>query len=250
MADPPQSRAHVNADWGASTRLVAAVVGRALRLLPRRLRFRAVLRLSRVLAPLAVALLSRTRYGGLPTAGRVDTTVRMLCRAMTAAGTHFDPEVRYDGPESLAGALLVSGHFPLNALVTRLLFDRGTPPAVVKRFPLADPYYWGSFVRDRVIESSPAVLVKVRRALMQGHPVFIDIDSYEEVARGVTVTTAYGTLHVSTAVFEFARRCDVPLYFACGRSERRGLPLVYVRRIEPDVEAFLQHYREQGARIV
>ena len=219
--------------------------------MPRRLRFRAVLRLSRAIAPLAVALLARTRYGGLPTEGRVDTTVRMLCRAMTAAGTHFDPEVRYDGPsQSLAGALLVSGHFPLNALVTRHLFDRGTPPAVVKRFPLADPYYWGSFVRDRVIEPSPAVLVKVRRALMEGHPVFIDIDSYEEVARGVTATTAYGTLHVSTAVFEFARRCDVPLYFACGRSERRGLPLVYVRRIEPDVEAFLTHYREQGAQIV
>jgi hypothetical protein len=25
-----------------------------------------------------------------------------------------------------------------------------------------------------------------------------------------------------------------------------GLPLVYVRRIEPDVEAFLAHYREHG----
>jgi hypothetical protein len=230
---------------------VALLVGRALRLLPRRLRFRAVLSLARLVAPLAVALLSRTRYGGLPTQGRVDTTVRLLCRAMTAAGTSFDPEVRYDGPEeSLAGALLVSGHFPLNALVTRLLFDRGTPPAVVKRFPLADPYYWGSFVRDHVIEPSPAVLVKVRRALAQGHPVFIDIDSYEEVARGVTAMTAYGTMHVSTAVFELARRANVPLYFACGRNERRGLPLVYVRRIEPDVEEFLAHYRKQAALIV
>lgn len=240
----------MSADWGAGTRLAALVVGGALRLLPRRLRFRAVLVLARLVAPLAVALLSRTRYGGLPTQGRVNTTVRLLCRAMTAAGTRFDPEVRYDGPESLAGALLVSGHFPLNALVTRLLFDRGTPPTIVKRFPLADPYYWGSFVRDHVLEPSPAVLVKVRHALAQGRPVFIDIDSYEEVARGVTAHTAYGTMHVSTAVFDFARRANVPLYFACGRNERRGLPVVFVRRIEPDVEAFLAHYREQGARIV
>ena len=239
----------MTAEWGAATRLVALVAGRALALLPRRRRFRAVLRLSRRTAPLAVALLSRTRYSGM-TQGPVDTTVRVLCRAMTAAGTRFDPEVRYDGPESLAGALLVSGHFPLNALVTRHLFDRGRPPAVVKRFPLADPYYWGSFVRDHVIEPSPTVLVKVRRALAEGRPVFIDIDTTEDVARGVTATTAYGTLNVSTAVFEFARRCNVPLYFACGRNGRQGLPLVYVRRIEPDVEAFLAHYREQGALIV
>ena len=249
MGDPPEPRAHVNAGWGAATRALAWIVGGALRIVPRRSRFRAVVALARVLAPAIVALLSLARYRGA-TAGRVDATVRVLCRAMTAAGTRFDPEVRYDGPESLAGALLISGHFPLNALVTRHLFDRGTPPAVVKRFPLADPYYWGSFVRDRVIEPSPAVLVKVRRALAQGHPVFIDIDSFEKVRRGVTADMAYGTVNVSTAVFDFARRCNVPLYFACGRNERSGLPLVFVRGIEPDVEAFLAHYREQGARIV
>ncbi|HUR82226.1 MAG TPA: hypothetical protein VM733_15785 [Thermoanaerobaculia bacterium] len=236
-------------EWGAPLRLIALTVGGALRLVPRALRFRGVLRMARLTAPLAVALLARTRYSG-PVAGRVDATVRVLCRAMTAAGTHFDPEVRYDGPEDLAGALLISGHFPLNALVTRYLFDRGLPPAVVKRFPLADPYYWGSFVRDEVLDPSPAVLVRVRHALAAGRPVFIDIDTEENIERGVTVTTAYGTKNVSTAVFDFARRCNIPLYFACGRCEGRGLPLVYVRRIEPDADAFLAQFREQAALIV
>jgi len=247
--DPPPPGPHVAAHWGAAVRFATLATGRALALMPRRLRFRTVLVLARLLAPLAVALLSRTRYTGM-TQGRMDTTVRLLCRAMIVAGTRFDPEVRYDGPDDLRGALLVSGHFPLNALVTRHLFDRGTPPAVVKRFPLIDPYYWGTPVRDEVLELSPAVLVRVRSALAQGRPVFVDIDTHEDVPRAVRATTAYGTLNVSTAIFDFARRCNVPLYFACGRNERRGLPLVYVRRIEPDVHVFITEYREQAARIV
>jgi hypothetical protein len=239
----------VNAGWGALTRCAALIAGGALRIVPRRMRFRVVVSLARVIAPMFVALLSMARYRG-PIAGRVDATVRVLCRAMTAAGTRFDPEVRYDGPESLAGALLISGHFPLNALVTRSLFDRGMPPVIVKRFPLADPYYWGSFVRDDVIEPSSTSLVKVRSALAEGRPVFIDIDSSDEVRRGVTADMAYGTVNVSTAVFDFARRSNAPLYFACGRNERSGLPRVIVRRIEPEVEEFLAHYREEGALIV
>lgn len=229
--------------------MVAIPAGLAFKLLPRRFRFRAALQVARLTAPLAVALLSRARYTGVMQ-GRVDATLRVLCRSMTSAGTFFDPEVRYDGPEELSGALLVSGHFPLNALVTRCLFDRGMTPAVVKRFPLADPYYWGSFVRDEVFEPSPTVLLKVRNALAKGWPVFIDIDTADTGTRGITATTAYGTWNVSTAIFDFARRCDLPIYFACGRSEPSGPPLVYIRRIEPNVEAFLAHYREQSEQIV
>jgi hypothetical protein len=176
--------------------------------------------------------------------------VRVLCRAMTSAGTHFDPEVLYDGPAVPPGALLLSGHFPLNALVTRHLFDAGMPPAMVKRFPRADPYYWGSFVRDEVIAPSPSVLLRVRSALAGGRCVFIDIDSAEEVPRSVKAATPAGTIHVSTAVFDFARRFDVPLYFACARSNRRGLPIVFVRRIDPDVQSFLVHLEDQVKRIV
>lgn len=249
MDDPPPARPHLAAHWSAPARLATLFTGRAFALLPRRFRFRTVLALARLLAPLAVALLARSRYSGM-TQGPVDATVRLLCRAMIVAGTRFDPRVRYDGPDDLRGALLVSGHFPLNALVTRHLFDRGTPPAVVKRFTRIDPFYWGTTVRDEVLELSPSVLVRVRSALAQGRPVFIDVDTREDVPRAVTATTAYGTLNVSTAIFDFARRCNVPIYFACGRSERRGLPLVYVRRIEPDVQAFIAEYREQAARIV
>lgn len=243
------SRRDIGGSWGAPTRLVALTVGRALALLPRRLRFRAVVTVARITAPLVTALLSLARYSGLMK-GRIDATVRVLCRAMIAAGTQFDPQVRYDGPEDLSGALLVSGHFPLNALVTRSLFDRGMPPAVVKRFPLADPCYWGSSVRDHVFAPSPTILVKVRKALAEGRPVFIDIDTMDDVRRGFRTATPYGVLSISTAVFDFARRLQIPLYFACGRSERRGMPLVYIRRIEPTAEAFLRHYQEQGAQIV
>lgn len=250
MDNPPPPRPHVAAHWSAPARLATLAVGRALALLPRRYRFRTVLALARFFAPLAVALLKRTRYSGM-TQGPVDATLRLLCRAMIIAGTRFDPNVRYDGPgDDLRGALLVSGHFPLNALVTRHLLDRGTPPAVVKRFTAIDPFYWGSDVRDEALELSPTVLVRVRSTLARGRPVFIDVDTHEDVPRGVTATTAYGTLNVSTAVFDFARRCNVPIYFACGRSERRGLPVVYVRRIEPGVEAFIAEYREQAARIL
>lgn len=250
MVDAPlPSRQDIVRSWGGPGRFLALALGRALALLPRRLRFRAVIVVARFTAPAAIALLSLTRYRGLTT-GRVDTTVRVLCRAMIAAGTRFDPDVRYDGPEDLSGALLVSGHFPLNALVTRCLFDRGTPPAVVKRFPLSDPCYWGTSVRDEVFDPSPAVLLKVRRALAEGRPVFIDIDTMEDVKRGFRTATPYGVLSISTAVFDFARRLQIPLYFACGRSERRGSPLVYIRRIEPEPAAFLRHYQEQGRQIV
>lgn len=242
------SRRDLTRTWGTGGRLSALLAGFAFRLLPQRRRFGAAVATARLAARLLAPALRRRGYVGT-VAAPADATVRVLCRAMTAAGTRFDPIVRWDGPEDLAGALLVSGHFPLNALVTRALFDRGLPPAVVKRVPLADPYYWGSFVRDEVVTATPDALLRIRGILRTGRPAFIDIDSSAPVPRGITVETARGIQYVSTAAFDFARRAAVPLYFACARSEKSGPPLVYVRRIET-VEEFIAHLQEQVGNIV
>ncbi len=247
MDDPQPPRPPLGLQWGFAARSLALAIGHTFALLPRRFRFRAALALARSVAPLVVGLLARTRYRG-PLAYPVDATLRVFCRAMTAAGTYFDPEVRYDGPVDLAGALLLSIHLPLNALVARQLFDMGTPPAILKRMPLADPYYWGTFVRDEVLESSPTVLVRVRSILASGRPVLMHIDTAEESPGTIPVKTAAGTLHIATATIAFAQRTQVPLYVASGRTAKSGLPLVLIHRIEPNVDAFVARLRDHLER--
>lgn len=248
MDAAPSPRAELTASWSTPAVIVGFAVGFAFRLLPRRMRFRTAVRLAQAIAPAAVRLLALVGYSGV-VVGPINATIRVLCRAMVVTRTPFDPETRYDGPEVPPESIVVSGHFPLNALVSRHLFDHGRLPVAIKSQPLADPYFWGTEVRDHALAPSPTVLLKVRSTLAAGRPVLMDIDAAREGPRRVSVSTTIGEAAAVTAPFELAARLGVPLYFACGRAERKGLPLIVVRKIET-IEEFIALFSEQAEGLV
>lgn len=214
----------------------ATLIGLWFRLVPRRMRFRLAITISRLLAPLA------TRAHAMP----ADQMARVLARAMMWTRTRYDPRPRIDAPADVietvarSGAIFVTGHFPLGWMLARYLFDNGLWPAIVKALPDADPFIWGTAVPDEVIVPAPTFLIRVRTILAEKRPVIMAIDSNgpREFA------TPLGTRNVSTVSFDFARKLGVPMFFACVRLARKGEPLIYIRRIEPTVEAYVEQYRE------
>lgn len=184
-----------------------------------------------------------------------EETLRALLRTMARKGMTFDLEVHVDAPADLVetikqrGAIMVSSHFPLNALVIRYLHDAGLPVTVIRAKVDDDPYVWGSSTIFDFLLPSNTILLTLRRYLRQGRPILMDIDRSAPFGRTVAVDSPFGVSHVSTPVFDFAKRVGVPVYFFCGRTNALRQPLVYVRSIEPTVDAFVDEMRQQTAAL-
>lgn len=217
--------------------------------LPPAARYRAAVRIARatetVLGP---ALMRRPQRYACSTL--LDETIRALLRTMARQQMAFDPSVNVEIPDDLVptirerGAIIVSGHFPLNALASRLLYDLGVPPVVARGSVDGDPYVWGTdHLLDHILPKR-TILLQIREILAQRRPVLMSIDRALPFGRTVPLELPLGTLHISTAAFDFARRLDVPVFFGCVHSNEEREPTVYARRIEPHPEAFMECLRE------
>jgi hypothetical protein len=235
--------------WDAKIRFGAAAVGIAFRLLPRSWRFRTATAIARSTTPIAMRFLRAVHYSGIVVAPG-DAMLRVLARAMMWTRTRFDPTPKLDLPDDLIevtrrqGAIFASGHFPLNWIITRYLYDQGLWPAIVKVFPHADPYIWGTTVTDDLVLNTPAILVRFRSILREQRPIVLDIDG-GGLGETVPVDTVLGRGYVATGIFRFAAKMNVPIYFACARLEASGEPRLFVRRVQ-SAEEFNEHFRAQA----
>lgn len=228
---------------------LARLVGTTMSALPRANRYRAAVRLARTTAALlGPALMRRPHRYACSTL--LDETIRALLRTMARRQIAFDPAVNAEVPAELVptirerGAIIVSAHFPLNALATRFLHDRGVPTVAARASVAGDRYIWGTDHPLEYVVPKRTVLVQIRDLLVQRRAVLMSIDRGAPVGRTVPLELPAGTLHISTAAFDFAKRLDVPMFFACVRSNEDREPTVYARRIEPHPEAFVECLRE------
>ena len=221
--------------WRAFARIMAALFA----LIPRRRRFAAAIVLCRVFTPFLGTWLRRRAGRGLWCSTPFDESMRLVMRALADGGTLFDPPFVVDAATPIESrALYLSGHFPINAFVVRWMHDEGIEMAVLKSFPEIDPCVWGTRHHSDAVEDTPALFVKLLRRIEAGRPALMLIDNDSPPA--VAFESKYGNGHVSTQAFAFAQRFAIPTYFCSARSDRNGRPVVTVRRIDPEPQAFLE----------
>src|SRR5262249_39637736 len=135
--------------------------------------------------------------------------------SMAFRGVEFEPELVVQGAEVIpcGGVILATGHFRLNRLFLRWLFDRGRPGAAGMKPPRPVPYVWGTRVRLDAILADRQVLLRLRRRLAAGATVFIDLDGPEPSPGARLVETVVGPRYVSDAVPRFAERLGLPVVF-------------------------------------
>lgn len=187
-------------------RIVAAsFAGHLFRVVPYRSRLAAALRLAR-LVPFAKRWRSPFEHEN-------DARARVLVRTMTYANVPFPNDIVLVGAEELRGpAIIVSAHIFLNALLLRALVERGHRLAIPRTYPADPPWLAGSSIPLENLLISPTILVTLRRRLAGGEIAFINVDG----APQPTPWEVHG-LYLSDAAVAFAKKIDVPLFFASTR---------------------------------
>lgn len=217
------------------------------RLVPTRMRFRAVMLAGFMLAPLFGPVLLR-RYGNVVGSG-TDETLRVLFRAMTRMRVRYTPAVQSaDVDRELlpslrnGGAVLVTAHFPINALMIRWLYDQGIEVSAIRETPGA-AYVWGTPVEIDTLPPSQNVMLQMRSKLLEGRPLLLAIDRARPSARPLNVVTRFGETGIATPVFTLAEKLRLPVFFYGVRAVKTGDPILTVRRIPPDPAAFAEEFR-------
>ena len=194
----------------------------AMRAVPRGLRFRIALLVSRSVAP----LLGRSAGAQRQMAFRMDSpreiALHHALESMTRAGTAFDPLMEVEGAEVLdaavrhpGGMLIVGTHALLTSLILRRVVDGGRTLTAITGAPFRVP---GTRVEISAIVPSPGHLFRVRTALRAGSAVCAAVDGETLLGpHSMSFHTPAGTVYVTPKLFRIAARCGAPIVFVFGR---------------------------------
>ncbi|HYO79393.1 MAG TPA: hypothetical protein VE010_23205 [Thermoanaerobaculia bacterium] len=237
----------------AIARMLATLTGAAFGLVPRRHRFAVARKLALAAAPLLRASRHYQRRGS-PLDGYREEAVRLALHAMRRLRITFDPSLRMRGAALPDGpAIIASGHFLLNFVMLRWIFDQGGAPAMIANQPDPLVCYAGTTTRIDTLQAARGVLLTARQRLAAGRKVMVMIDDHNPAPGYVQVETAAGFRYVSPVIHRFAERLNVPLYFANVyvdshgelAAELRALP----READAAFEASCRYLTEDAARI-
>jgi hypothetical protein len=196
-----------------------AAFAHAMRVVPRRWRFRA----ASLFAFAAQPLFRRTSAYRVQRAIGVDSigeiSLHMVTDALTVHGTEFDPEVTIEGYDVLVkmygegrGVLLIQPHAVLTHLQFRVFHDRGLRPVGITTE--ADLRFPGTRTLANVLAPSPTFLVTVRNRLREGRLVWGAVDRAEHTeGRTIELETVKGRIIVATPLLEIALRCGSRIGF-------------------------------------
>lgn len=225
------TRSEPVADSGRRRRIIRAAelcFAAAMRLVPRRQRFRAVMLAADAAAPL-LRLTSAYREQELKGFdGPREIALHFMLNALTRNGARFDPVIDVRGLEEFKrayaagkGVLVIGPHAALTLLMIRFFYDRGLDPVVVT--PDSRMRVGGTTVTARVILPSPMFLVKTRNSLRRGEVVCAMPDRAEHHgARTVEFNTAAGRVIVAPALMHVAARCGARVIFTEVHTEGRS----------------------------
>jgi hypothetical protein len=198
--------------WKVSGRILAI----SFRLLPRRQRFAAAVRLTRVLQYVLRHSQAHVTRERLRTDTIRETTLDLILMMLERHGTEFDPQMIVIGDELLphrhhaAATLIAVPHTMLSKFIVRHLTDRGHPLVTISADPIKIP---GTRTDAHILLPSRTLLVKVRDLLQNGATVAAMIDRGTMERRNTSVATARGELLVSTPLLEVALRQRARIVF-------------------------------------
>jgi hypothetical protein len=209
----------------------ALAFGHALRLLPRRLRWAALLGASRV----AAHLIPRADGGeaaGMGIDSYRDIALWRLLMAAASAGLAYDPIVDQRGREHLDRALqggrailLAAPHSLLGYVLLRLLSDRGRTPVAIASGP--DVPIFGTADLARVIPVSETMLAEAVRTLRSGNILCAMIDRPGPERNAFELPTPLGPLYISDVLLRFAMRERAAILFCTARVEAGRLVVTW-----------------------
>ena len=225
------NRSEPVADPGRRRRIIRAAelcFATAMRLVPRRQRFRAAMLAADAAAPLlwlTIAYREQERKGF---DGPREIALHFVLNALTRNGARFDPVIDVRGLEDFErayaagkGVLVVGPHAALTLLMIRFFYDRGLDPVVVT--PDSRMRVGGTTVTARVIQPSPMFLIQTRSSLRRGEVVCAMPDRAEHHgARTVEFDTAAGRVIVAPALMHLAARCGAQVIFTEVHTEGRS----------------------------
>lgn len=230
--------------WQAFAGFAASV----MKIFPRRWRYPLAFRMSRWSAWIVSPLLMR-RPHRLQWTTPLDETLRSALRTMSRRGIEFDPQYRTDVPADLVdvvcanGALVAGVHMPLNALAVFYLHSIGCSPIAVQGGAHGDRIIWGTNEPIEALFPNPAILLQMRQKLRERHAIVMVLDRGGPEDGTVPIDTPAGETYVVTALFDFAKRLRVPFYWLAVRTAADGVPVVQIKPIEPELEAFATEFR-------
>jgi hypothetical protein len=219
------------------------------RLVPRRWRFRFVLLCGAALTPLVGRTLMER---SLPVVGSArDEALRIVFRALTRMRVPYEAEIECDVDETLLPAMregsvvMLSAHFPLNALLMRWLLDRGHRITGVRE-NRGRAFVWGTAVEIEILPPSQHIMVQMRKQVAGGRSLLLAIDRARPSARPLPAETRFGQTNIATPVFAFAEKLGLPVFFYGVRATKNGPPILTVRRIPADPAAFTEEFRRHA----
>lgn len=199
----------------------ALALGHSLRLLPRRLRWRALLRAARLVTPL-VPRADGSGAPGLGIDGYHEIALWRLMAATAVAGVSYDPAVEHRGLEhfeaalaSAGGVLLAGPHSLLLYLTLRLLHDRGRSFVAITATP--DLPIFGTKANAPAILVSESLLGEAVRHLRAGDFVCAMLDRPGPEPKAFEVPTPIGPVYLSDALLRFALRERAGILFCDAR---------------------------------
>jgi hypothetical protein len=201
----------------------ALAFGHGLRLLPRRLRWPALMRAARVATPL-IRRAGAQEEPGMGIDSWRDIALWRLMMSAAEALLRYDPVVEHRGLchvdaalNTGRGVLLVAPHSLLGYVSLRLLRDRGRDPVAVVSGP-AVPIF-GTGEGARIISVSESLLAEGVRTLRAGGILCAMIDRPGPEPNAFEMTTPLGPLYISDAFLRFALREQASILFCTARVE-------------------------------
>ena len=201
----------------------------AMRLVPRRRRFRAAVLVARAAAPLLRRTQAYREQRKVNLDGASEIALHLVLHTLTQNGTEFDPVIAADGYERLEralaagrGVLLIAPHAALSLLTIRLFHDAGLDPVVIA----ADPRMRvsGTRLTPHLVQPSRTFLVEARSRLRRGRLVCAMPDRAEpREGRTIESATAAGRVFIAPALMRVAERCGAEVVFVVARCGGRGV---------------------------
>jgi hypothetical protein len=206
----------------------AHLTGDVFRLLPKSKRFAVAHRIALAIAP----LLRRSRYYQRRPSlldGPREEALRILLRTMTRAGVEFNVDIDIHGRELIpeSGVFMVTGHFLLNIMMTRWIYDAGRHFIPGLGGPREPMFSAGTRVPLDHVFSSPRIFARVRQKIAAGSIVFLTIEVPVPQEGWIAVETVAGTRYVSPATFTYAARTGTPVVYAATYLDERGRLCVF-----------------------
>jgi hypothetical protein len=175
---------------------------------------------------------------------------------MTLRGIEFEPDFTVLGDEAIGpcGMILISGHFHLNHLFLRLLYDRGKRVNLVMASPPKEPNIWGTRTPLAIIRPDRMSLVRIRHRVTAGEIVGGLVDTVEQREGRHTITTPHETVFISEKIFRLAERAGLPILFGTTRITASGEIIIKLlrpssTRADAMVEEFCQFLRSEIVQV-